>query len=192
MPFRVRPFLRIRTVVALMFLLQLFVERGIEGIHLDSSVLEVVLDVEQMLLVVETDHASVDDRITIRNSLVQYVRFGFLGLHPPQAEQHRKKGESLFHGEPRPQGIGPPPETERSSAMCRSRVRDEGARWGHRILTFACICWPSGRLTGAGRAREGPVNSAKLKRRYLLLFDHNQLHCVRCGRWLGFMRLPYD
>ena len=98
-PLRVRPFLGIRAVVALILLLHPFVEGGIEGIHLDSSVLVVVPDVEQMLLVVEADDARVDDRLAIRDGLVQYVGFGFLGLHPPQAEQHRENGDRSFHGE---------------------------------------------------------------------------------------------
>jgi hypothetical protein len=31
---------------------------------------------------------------------VQYVAFGFLGLRPPQPDQHREKDGSSFHGEP--------------------------------------------------------------------------------------------
>jgi hypothetical protein len=50
--------------------------------------------------VVEAHDARVDDRIAIRDGLVQYVRFGYLGLHPPQAEQHRKNGDSSLNGEP--------------------------------------------------------------------------------------------
>jgi hypothetical protein len=53
-----------------------------------------------MLLVVSADDARVDDRLAVRNDLVQYVGVGFLGAHPPQAEQHRENGGSSFHGEP--------------------------------------------------------------------------------------------
>src|SRR5512140_2061363 len=52
-PFRVRPFLGIRAVIALILLLHPFVEGGVEGVHLDSSVLVVVPDVEPVLPVVE-------------------------------------------------------------------------------------------------------------------------------------------
>jgi hypothetical protein len=50
-------------------------------------------------MVVEADDPRVDDRLAIRDGLVQYVGVRFLSLHLPQAEQHRNNGASSFHGE---------------------------------------------------------------------------------------------
>lgn len=99
-PFRVWSFLGVRTVVALIVLLHPFVEGGVEGVHLDLAVLVVVPDVEPVLPVVEAYDTLVDDRLAIRDGLLQYVSFGFLGLHPSQAEQDRKNGGRSFHVEP--------------------------------------------------------------------------------------------
>ena len=98
-PFRIRSFFGIRAIVALIVLLHPFVKGSVEGIHLDLFVLEVVLDVEHVLLVVEADDARVDDGLAIRDGQVQDVRFALLGLHPPQAEQHRENDGSSFRGE---------------------------------------------------------------------------------------------
>jgi hypothetical protein len=52
-----------------------------------------------MLPVVEADDARVDDRLAVRDGLAQFVGFGFLSLHPPQAEQDQENGGNSFHVE---------------------------------------------------------------------------------------------
>jgi hypothetical protein len=52
---------------------------------------------EEVLPFIEADDARIDDRLAIRDGLAQDKRFGFLGLHPSQAEQERESGCSLFH-----------------------------------------------------------------------------------------------